>query len=184
MKFCTDPSAAAGVNTIPEGPVHVKLSEPPAGSTPVAVNVTAEPLATGFAGDKATLIVGGVPAGGSTIGTMTVAGAEAGTDPFPPTINWNVKFCEAATVGATNVGFAVFGFLMETTGSPGLITCDQTNGPVAGVLAVPSRVTVTPANGGFGVDENVGRATDTNVPGVHVKPGVTSYGKGVSCPLS
>ena len=115
------------------------------------------------------------------MGTINVAGADAGVKPSPPTISWKARFCEPATVGAMNVGFALFGLLMVTTGSPGLIICDQVNGPVGGVLAVPSRVTVTPANGGFGVDEKVGRATEVKVPAVQVNGGTTSYGNGLSC---
>src|ERR1051326_916200 len=170
VKVCTEPSAAAGVSTTggPLSCVQVKLIAPPAGSTAVAVSVTGAPLATGFAGAELALTTGGVFAGGTTIGTMTVAGSEAGTNPSPPTINWKVRFCELATVGARNVALALFGLLMVTTGSPGLMICVQVNGPVIGVLAVPSSVTVTPANGGFGFEENVGRATDVNVPGMQV----------------
>ena len=65
------------------------------------------------------------------MGTINVAGTDAGVNPSPPTISWKARFCEPATVGAMNVGFALFGLLMVTTGSPGLIICDQVNGPVA-----------------------------------------------------
>src|ERR1051326_5355380 len=185
VKVCAEPSSDAGVNNTAGPPVcvHVKLSVPPAGSTAVAVNVTAAPLATGFAGDELVVTTGGALAGGTTIGTITVAGAEAGTNPSPPTINWKLRFCGPTTVGAMNVALALFGLLMVTTGSPGLMICDQVKGPVVGVLAVPSSVTVTPANGGFGFEENVGRATDVNVPGMQVSGGTTSSGKGVSWPL-
>ena len=119
----------------------------------MAVSVTSEPLATGLAGAEVAVTDGGVPAGGTTIGTITVAGAEAGVNPSPPTISWKLRFCGPATVGARNVALTLFGLLMVTTGSPGLMICDQANGPAAGVLALPSSVTVTPANGGFGIDE-------------------------------
>src|SRR6476660_9333866 len=92
----------------------------------------------------------------------------------------NARFCGAATTGDIKLAFALLAFRIVTTGSPGLPICDQTNGPVGGVLAVPSRVTVTPANGGFGADVNTGRATEVKLPGVHVSGGSVSSGNGFS----
>src|SRR3954447_7380482 len=105
VKVCTEPSTAAGVSTIPAATaaasgVHTKLSAPPAGSTPRAVSVTAAPLGTLFTGDELAVTAGGVFGGGTTIGTINVAGADAGVKPSPPTINWKARFCEPATVGA------------------------------------------------------------------------------------
>lgn len=180
VKVCTEPSGAAGVRTIPAGGVQTKVTAPLAGSTALAVSVTAEPLATGLAGAELAVTVGGVPGGGTMIGTSTVAGAEAGVNASPPTINWKARFCGPATTGAMKVALALLAFVMVTTGSPGFTICVQANGPVGGVLAVPSRVTVTPANGGFGVDEKTGRATEVKLPGVHVSGGSVSSGKGLS----
>src|SRR6185312_3387735 len=100
------------------------------------------PPTTGFASDELTVTAGARPAGGTAIGTSTKPpfGSEAGTVPLPPTINWKV-------------GLAAVGSLRVITGSPGLMICCQWNGPLGGVLAVPSRVTVIPAYGGFGLDE-------------------------------
>ena len=108
VKVCTEPSAAAGVRTIPAGPTQVKVIAPFAGSTAVAVSVTAEPLATGLPGAELAVTVGGVFGGGTTIGTITVAGSDAGVNPSPPTINWKARFCEPATVGAMKVALALF----------------------------------------------------------------------------
>jgi len=180
MKVCTEPSGAAGVRMIPAGAVQLKVRTPLAGSTALAVSVTSAPPATLLAGDELAETTGGVPGGGTTIGTSTVAGAEAGVNASPPTISWNARFCGPATTGATKVALALLAFRIVTTGSPGLTICDQANGPVGGVLAVPSRVTVTPANGGFGADVKTGRATETKVPGVHVNGGSVSSGNGLS----
>src|ERR1700739_3677287 len=178
VKFCTEPSAAAGVRTIPAATaaasgVHVKGRAPPAGSTPAAVSVTGAPLATGLA-DAEAVTVGGVFGAGTTIGTSRVAGAEAGVNPSPPTISWNARFCDPATTGAMKLALALLAFRIVTTGSPGLMICDHVNGHDAGAVGLPSSVTITPANGGFGFDENVGRATEANVPVVQVSGGTTS----------
>ncbi len=115
------------------------------------------PLTTGGPANEAVaLAAGGVFGGGITIGTSNVAVADCGTiPPWPPTINEKLRFCGPATTGATNVAWTLVGLLMVTIGSPGLTTCAHWNGPVGGVLAVPSSVTVIPANGGFGVDVNL-----------------------------
>jgi hypothetical protein len=63
-----------------------------------------------LAGEDVSVTTGAVPAGGTTMGTMTVAGADTGTVPFPPTTNWKVRFCDAATVGATKVALADVAF--------------------------------------------------------------------------
>src|SRR5689334_3262987 len=81
VKVCTEPSGDAGVRMTPAGAVQLKVRAPFAGSTAVAVNVTSDPLATGLAGAELALTTGGVPGGGTTIGTSTVAGAEAGVKP-------------------------------------------------------------------------------------------------------
>src|ERR1051326_3087411 len=111
VNVCNEPSGAAGVRMIPAGAVQLKVSAPPAGSTPTAVSVTGAPLATGLPEDE-TVTVGGVFGAGTTIGTSRVAGAEAGVNPSPPTISWNARFCDPATTGAMKVGFALFGLLM------------------------------------------------------------------------
>jgi hypothetical protein len=129
------------------------------------------------------LMVGGVFGGGITIGTSSVAVADCGTiPPWPPTINEKLRFCGPATVGVTKLARALVGLLMVTIGSPGLTTCAHWNGPVGGVLAVPSSVTVMPANGGFGFEVNWGRATVANVPGMQVSGGSVLSGKGFNCP--
>ena len=179
VKVCTEPSGEAGVRMIPAGAVQLNVSAPLAGSTALAVRVTGAPLATGLPEDEA-VTVGAVPGAGTTIGTSTVAGADAGVNPSPPTMSWNARFCGPATTGATKLALALLAFRIVTTGSPGLMICVQTNGPVGGVLAVPSRVTVTPANGGFGADVKTGRATEVKVPGVHVSGGSVSSGNGLS----
>src|SRR6267142_2664599 len=78
MKFCTEPSGAAGTRTIPAATAaasgaQVKVTAPPAGSTAVAVRVTGVPLATGLTGAELASTTGGAPAGGTTIGTITLA---------------------------------------------------------------------------------------------------------------
>src|SRR5438270_690615 len=170
---------------------------PLAGSTALAVSVTPAALlgtvivvpltgASGGAGvnEAVALTAGGVFGGGIMIGTIRLAGKDCGTMlPWPPTTSWNVRFCGPATTGATNVACAPVGLLMVTTGSPGLITCVHWNGPVAGVLAVPSRVTVTPATGGFGFEVNLGSATDANVPGTQVNGGSVAFGNGLNCDI-
>src|SRR5579864_2679755 len=179
VKVCTEPSGDAGVRTIPAGAVQLKVRAPLAGSTALAVSVTGAPLATGLPEAEA-VTVGAVPGAGTTIGTNTVAGAEAGVNPSPPTISWNARFCGPATTGATKLALALLAFRIVTTGSPGLTIWLHANGPVGGVLADPSSVTVTPANGGFGVDVNTGRATELKFPGVHVSGGSVSSGNGLS----
>lgn len=123
---------------------------------------------------------GGALGGGGTIGTSTVAAVENGTRTPSPTTNEKVKVCGKVTSGATNVGLAAVRLLSATGGSLGLMTWVQVNGPVGGVLAVPLKVTVTPAYGGFGVELNVGRATEVNVPGMQVGAGVVGIGNGAS----
>src|SRR6185312_4361565 len=178
VKFWIEPSVAPGVRTTPAGPVQVNVRVPLDGSTAEAFSVTGALLGTvivvplsvlaGFVGSGPladALTAGGVFGGATTIGTVTLAGADCGTWlPWPPTASWNVKLCGPATDGATNVAFALVGLLMFTIGSPGFTICAHWNGPVGGVLAVPSSVTVTPANGGFGLDEYVPKAVEANWP--------------------
>jgi len=64
-------------------------------------------------------------------------------------INEKLRFCGPATVGATKL-LGLVGLLTVTIGSPGLTTCAHWNGPVGGVLAVPSSVTVMPRMAGSG----------------------------------
>jgi len=54
------------------------------------------------AGDELAETTGGVPGGGTTIGTSTVAGAEAGVNASPPTISWNARFCGLPLYWATS----------------------------------------------------------------------------------
>src|SRR5579859_1350890 len=183
VKVWIEPSAAAGVNVIGAPPVWVqlKVSAPLAGSTAEAVRVTPAALlgtvmvvpltAGGPANEAVALTAGGVFGGAITIGTVTLAGAENGTRLPSPTISWNVRFCGPATTGAANVAFAAVGLLIVTIGSPGLTICVHWNGPVGGVLAVPSSVTVTPANGGFGLELKVGNATVVSWPETQVSGG-------------
>src|SRR5579859_440073 len=177
---------------LPAGAAQLKVRVPFAGSTPVAASWTGEallgtvmvvagPTAGGPANAAVALTAGGVFGGAITIGTVTLAGAEIGTRLPSPTISWNVRFCGPATTGATNVAFAADGLLMVTIGSPGLTTWVHVNGPVGGVLAVPSRVTVTPANGGFGLEVNFGSATVASWPETQVSGGSVASGNGFSC---
>src|SRR2546430_1989974 len=99
--------------------------------------------------------------------------------PCPPTINEKLRFCGPATVGATKVALALVGLLMVTIGSPGFTTWAHWNGPVGGVLAEPSSVTVIPANGRFGVELNCGRGTEVNVTGTQASGGSALSADGV-----
>ena len=115
------------------------------------------------------LTTGAVPAGAITTGTIKLAGADCGTALLcPPTTRENVRFWAAATVGTRKVGLAANGSLIMTVGSPGLMICAHWNGPVGGLLPVPSSVTVTPANGGFGLEVNFGTASVVIAPGTQV----------------
>jgi hypothetical protein len=107
------------VKVTPEGALHEKVSVPPDGSTPLALSVTNVLLATGLAGEALANTEGGVPAGGTAIGTATTEIAGVVVLP-PPTVNWNVRLSGVATTGATNVAVAEFGLVMVTNGSPGL----------------------------------------------------------------
>src|SRR5579859_5944669 len=122
---------------------QVKVSAPPAGSTPVALSDTDAPLGTvmvvpvtvaggvgnpgvttgaGFVQLATALTDGGVFGGAITTGTIKLAGADSGTLLLcPPTTNENVRFCAPATDGTTNVACALVGLLMVTIGSPGLM---------------------------------------------------------------
>src|SRR3979411_419213 len=62
VKVCTEPSGAAGVRRIPAGAVQLKVRAPFAGSTALALRVTAAPLATGLP-DALAVTVGGVTGG-------------------------------------------------------------------------------------------------------------------------
>src|ERR1700731_2306683 len=110
VKVCNEPSGDGGVRTIPAGAVQLKVRAPLAGSPAVAVRVTAVPLATGLPGAELAVTVGGVFGAGTTIGTSTVAGAEAGVNPSPPTMSWKARFCAAATTGATKLALALLAF--------------------------------------------------------------------------
>src|SRR5947209_15556751 len=153
---------------MPGGAVQVKVTGLcEAESTAVALRVTSTPLFTvmelpltvGAAGVGncagpvaiALVICGTVTAGGRTMGTSRVV-LDTGTALPSPTCSENVRFCGEATSGATKVAWALVGLLMTTGGSLGFITCFHKNGPVAGVLALASRVTITPAKDGLGVD--------------------------------
>jgi len=102
------------------------------------------PLATGFTGDELAVTEGGAGAAGGAIGTVTVAVAGV-VELFPPTLNWNVRFVLAATVGAVKVAFAVDAFARFTLGSPGFMICVHENGPLVGVLPAELSVTCVPA---------------------------------------
>jgi hypothetical protein len=90
------------------------------------------------------LTEGGAGAAGDAIGTVTVAVAGV-VELFPPTLNWNVRFVLAATVGAVKVAFAVDAFARFTLGSPGFMICVHENGPLVGVLPAELSVTCVPA---------------------------------------
>src|SRR5258708_2353080 len=109
VKVCTEPSGAADVRRIPAGAVQLKVRAPFAGSTALAFSVTAAPLATGLP-EALAVTVGGVPGGGTTIGTSRVAGAEAGVNASPPTISWNARVCGPATSRATKLALALVAF--------------------------------------------------------------------------
>ena len=74
--------------------------------------------------------------------TVAVAGV---VELFPPTLNWNVRFVLAATVGAVKVAVAVDPFARFTLGSPGFMICVHENGPLVGVLPAELSVTCVPA---------------------------------------
>src|ERR1041385_3371128 len=56
VKVCTEPSGEAGVRMIPAGAVQLNVSAPLAGSTALALSVTAAPLATGLAEAEAVTV--------------------------------------------------------------------------------------------------------------------------------
>ncbi len=189
VKVCSEPSGAAGVKATGAPPVwtQLKVRVPPEGSTPVALSVTGELLATvmlepatetgGVAGllplATALLMTGAEPEVGGTIGTDNVVVAVGIALPSP-TVNWKVRLCGPPTNGATKVAVALFGLLITTGGSLGLMICVHRNGPAAGVLAVASSVTVTPAEGGFGTELYLARAFVECIPGRQVTGGNTS----------
>jgi len=179
MKVCTEPSGAAGVRMIPAGAVQLKVRTPLEGSTALAVSVTSAPPTTLLAGDELAETTGGVPGGGTTIGTSTVAGAEAGVNASPPQ--------SAGTPGSAVLllrGYeASLGFVGVQDRYDRITRIDDLRpGKRTGRRSAgrSSRVTVTPANGGFGADVKTGRATETKVPGVHVNGGSVSSGNGFS----
>jgi hypothetical protein len=143
-KVCCDPSPFVGVSVIPCGATQVYVSGPPAESTPDALSVTFVPLATGFVGAELAFTEGGAGAAGGAIGTVTVAVAGV-VELFPPTLNWNVRFVLAATVGAVKVAVALDAFARFTLGSPGFMTCVHEKGPLVGVLPAELSVTWVPA---------------------------------------
>ena len=120
---------------------------PPAGSTPLALNVTFVPLATGFAGDELAFTDGGAGATGGAMGTVTVAVAGV-VELVPPTLTWKVKLVLLATVGAEKLVVISEGVPSETTGSPGFTICIHVNGPFEGVLPAALKVTAVPATMG------------------------------------
>ena len=139
----------------------------------------------GFGPVAIALTTGAVPAGAITTGTIRLAGADCGTLLVcPPTTRENVRFCAPAMVGTTKVGLAANGSLIVTTGSPGLMICAHWNGPVGGLLLVPSSVTVIPAKGGFGLEVNFGTASVTIAPGTQVSGGSVLSGNGFSWPIT
>src|SRR5690242_18205989 len=130
---------------MPAGAVHVKVSVPPFGSTPVAFNVTDEvPSPVTGLGVAVALTEGGVPAGGTAIGTVTVV-VDGLVVLAPPTVKENVRLSGDATTGAVNVAVAAVALLMVMIGSPGLTICCHWNGPFVGVLPVEFRATSVPA---------------------------------------
>src|SRR6185312_14775455 len=145
------------VNVTPEGALQENVSVPPEGSTPVALSVTNVLLATGLAGDALANTEGGVPGGGTAIGTATTEIAGVVVLP-PPTVNWKVRFSGVATTGAMNVAVGEFGLVMVTNGSPGLTSWIQANGPLMGVLPVELSETRVPATIGVATAVNVARA--------------------------
>ena len=177
-----------------------------AGSTQLALSKTDAPLGTvmvvpvtvaggvgkpgvttgaGFVQLADALTDGGVPAGAMMTGTIKLAGADCGTLLLcPPTTRENVRFCAPAMAGTTKVGLAANGSLIVTVGSPGLMICAHWNGPVGGLLLVPSSVTVIPADGGFGLEVNFGTASVVIAPGTQVSGGRVLSGNGFSCPIT
>src|SRR5438270_13138925 len=142
-------------------------------------------IGAGFGPVATALTTGAVPAGAITTGTIRLAEAECGTLLLcPPTTRENVRFCAPAIVGTTKVGLAASGSLRVMTGSPGLMICAHWNGPVGGLLLVPSSVTVIPANGGFGLEVNFGTASVVIAPGTQVNGGSVLSGNGLSCTIT
>jgi hypothetical protein len=117
---------------------------PPAGSTPLAFNVTFVPLATGFAGAEPALTDGGAGAAGGAIGTVTIAVAGV-VELLPPTLTWKVRLVLLATVGAVKLVVINEGVPSEIVGSPGFMICVHVNGPFEGVLPAALNVTAVPA---------------------------------------
>src|SRR6185312_690083 len=115
VRLKTSGSGASRLGTV--GAVNVTVA--PEGSTPVALSVTNVLLATGLAGEALANTEGGVPGGGTAMGTATTEIAGVVVLP-PPTVNWKVRFSGVATTGAMNVAVGEFGLLMATNGSPGL----------------------------------------------------------------
>jgi hypothetical protein len=157
---------------------------PPAGSTPVALRVTAEALATGLAGDDVALTVGGLVTGAAATGTVT--DAVAGVVEFaPPTLTWKVRLVWAERLGATNVACTLLGFVRVTAGPP---VCVHAKGPLLGVLPVASRVTVVPVATGPGEGENAATAVAEGgggvPPAVQLTAGAVASGQGFNCPMN
>ena len=148
VKVTTDPSAAPCVSAIPSAEAITNLSAPPVGSTPLAVRVTVAPLLATVVGAPFMVATratdGGVPGGGGMTGTDTVAVEGAVVFP-PPTVSWKLRLSGEDTTGAMNVALALAGFVIVTSGSPGLTICTQANGPFAGELPLEVSVTLVPA---------------------------------------
>jgi hypothetical protein len=145
VKVCTEPFAAPDFSVMPAGAVQVNVRLPPFGSTPVAFKVTidAPSPVTGF-GVAVALTDGGVPAGGTAIGTVMVV-VDGLVVLLPPTVNEKVRFSGAATTGAVKVAVAALALVIVMTGSPGFTICCHWKGPFVGVLPVELRVTIAPA---------------------------------------
>jgi hypothetical protein len=147
--------------------------------------VTLAALATGLDGVEVAETDGAVPAGGAAIGMVNVVVLGCVVLP-PPTVSEKPRLRGALTTGATNVAVGLVGFVMVTTGSPGLTICAHRNGPFSGVLPAELRVTSVPAV--IGVAELVKLATACDeAPGVlfgeQLAAGVASSGNGLSCPI-
>src|SRR5262249_3394759 len=115
VKVCTEPSAAAGVKTMPAGAAQVKVTLPPAGEIALAVSVTAAPLATGLIGVEVAVTAIGVFGAAASIGTITLA-KPAMVVLFPPTVRRKVRLVGEATTGATKVAIGALGLMMVTIG--------------------------------------------------------------------
>ena len=143
-------------------------------------------LDAGFGPVAVALTTGAVPCGAITTGTIRVAGADCGTLlRLPrPDQKENVRFCAPAIVGTTKVGLRGITVAESNDWIARIDDLGPWNGPVGGLLPVPSSVTVTPANGGFGLEVNFGTASVVIAPGTQVSGGNVLSGNGFSCPIT